>query len=75
MSFEFIFFFQFIFSFFLISLLLKTKQNRFNLVVYENFVDPYFETICFLNEDGWWPGCEVLGDGQKIQDKNSSFYY
>lgn len=44
-------------------------MNRFDEVDYENFIEPYFE-VRFENDDGWWPGCEVLGDGQRTQEKN-----
>lgn len=49
--------------------------NSFNEVAYEMNVDPYFQTVHFENDDGWWPGCELWGDGQLTQDKNSRKYY
>ena len=51
------------------------NKNRFSPVAYENSVAPYFETIDFENDDGWWPGCEIWGDGQITQDKNSDCHY
>jgi hypothetical protein len=48
--------------------------NRFDEALYEAYVEPYFE-IEFENDDGWYPGCEVWGDGQRTQEKNCNVHY
>ena len=54
---------------------LKWYMNRFDEVAYENYIEPYFEDIIYENDDGWYPGCELWGDGQRTQEKNSDKYY
>jgi hypothetical protein len=42
---------------------------------FEIFVEPFLEDIDFESDDGWSPGCELLGDDQMSQDKNMHKYY
>jgi len=50
-------------------------MNMFNEAAYDAYIEPYFSHIEFENDDGWYPGCEIWGDGQMTQDKNSHNYY
>lgn len=51
-------------------------MNRFDEVVFDNYVMTYFDgdNLTFENDDGWWPGCELHGDGQCIQSKGCPHY-
>jgi hypothetical protein len=51
-------------------------MNQFDEVVFDNYVMPYFDgdNLTFENDDGWWPGCELWGDGQLTQDKGCPHY-
>lgn len=52
-------------------------MNRFNEALFEQFIDPYFDydyNMEYENDDGWYPGCEIYGNGQSLQFKNESFY-
>jgi len=50
------------------------NMNTFNEVYYESHIEPYFDKITYENDYGWYPECEIMGDGQRRQAKNSQFY-
>jgi hypothetical protein len=52
--------------------------NRFDESLYEQYIEPYFDmnfNMDYENDDGWYPGCEIWGDGQSLQYKNNDFYF
>jgi hypothetical protein len=51
-------------------------MNRFDEVIFDNYVMPYFDgdNLSYENDDGWWPGCELGGDGQLTQSKGCPHY-
>ena len=52
-------------------------MNRFDEVAFDSYVMPYFDgdNLTFENDDGWWPGCELWGDGQMTQQKGINTHY
>jgi len=53
-------------------------MNRFDEALFDQYIDPYFDynyNMEYENDDGWYPGCEIWGDGQSLQFKNQEFYY
>ena len=52
-------------------------MNRFDEALFDQYIEPYFEinfNMDYENDDGWYPGCEIWGDGQSLQYKNDDFY-
>jgi len=53
-------------------------MNRFDEALFDQYIDPYFDinfNMDYENDDGWYPGCEIWGDGQSLQYKNHYFYH
>jgi len=53
-------------------------MNHFDEGLFEQFIMPYFDynyNMEYENDDGWYPNCEIYGDGQSLQFKNDSYYF
>lgn len=51
-------------------------MNKFDEAVFDSYVIPYFDgdKLTYENDDGWYPGCEIWGDGQLTQVKGCAHY-